>query len=76
MKHFRPVYVYYSMTEPVKNLYKEGKANKVFLNELLAADPSARKPKWHWSDVEKALYAEIYMGWLIAKGLYNEENYK
>ena len=64
------------MTGSVKNLYKEGKANKEFLNELLAADPSARKPKWYWSDLDEALYATIYMGWLVAKGLYNEENYK
>lgn len=57
-------------------MYKEAKGNLEFQNDLKPHEPKRYKPRWHWNELEKTLFATVYMGWLIAKGKYNESNYK
>jgi hypothetical protein len=64
------------MEDSVKNMYKEAKGNLEFQNDLKPHEPKRYKPRWHWNELEKTLFATVYMGWLIAKGKYNESNYK
>ena len=59
----------------VKRMYNEAKVNKSFQDDLKKHEPDTYKPKLLWGDTEKVIYATIYMGWLIARGEYNENDY-
>jgi hypothetical protein len=59
-----------------KALFNEGKNNQAFLSELQIHEPENYKPKFWWDNDRKIVFVSIYMGWLIAKGLYNESNYE
>lgn len=63
------------MERNVTNLYNEAKENKEFQGELKVHEPELYQPSVLWSEQKKVLYALIYMGWLIGKGLYNESKY-
>lgn len=65
------------MLQPkVKNLYEEARNNKEFQAELKIHEPLYYyKPTILWKEEEKILLATIYMGFLMAKGEYSENNY-
>lgn len=64
------------MTEPVTIMYNEALRNDKFNTEAKEADPKYfYKPHNLSENNLKVLYATIYYGWLIAKGLYKRENY-
>ncbi len=63
------------MTPRVKKLLKAATADKLFQSELKIHEPEYYKPGLFWSSTEKNLYAAIYMGWLIGKGIYDEKMY-
>jgi len=64
------------MTEFVKKLYEEAKNNLNFREELRHSGEESYKPTIFWGDLHKICYAAIYQGWLVARGEYNESNYK
>jgi hypothetical protein len=64
------------MKPTVKKLYNEAKVNLDFQEELKLYEPDNYKPKLWWDKHKKVLYACLYMGYLIGKGKYNENNYK
>lgn len=57
-------------------LYKEAKENLIFQNDLKIHEPKNYKPKIFFDEKDKAIYSSIYMGYLIGKGIYNENDYK
>lgn len=63
------------MTEPTKKLYNEAKNNKNFINDLTLVEEEHSIPLDSWDPKMKVLYASIYMGWKIAKGNYNVNDY-
>ena len=63
------------MTEPTKKLYNEAKNNKNFINDLILVGEEHSVPLDSWDPKMKVLYASIYMGWKIAKGNYNVNDY-
>ncbi len=63
------------MTTPLTNLFNAAKSDKAFQDDLKKHEPKDYKPGFFWSEAEKAMYASIYMGYLIAKGTYNDKDY-
>lgn len=65
------------MTPKVRKLFNEAKDNEEFQEELKVHEPEEYKPPGLLSnDLDKLLYAILYMGWLIGKGIYNENKYE
>ena len=64
------------MTPKVKKLFSQAMADKEFQAELKVHEPKHYKVGLFWTLTDKLTYASIYMGWLIAKGTYDENNFK
>jgi len=64
------------MTAPVRKLYKEALGNNLFWEQFKTADPEGSRPNFFTSNAEKHFIVCIYEGWLIARGEFNDENYK
>lgn len=60
------------MTHRVKNLLNAAKNDMLFQSELKTHEPDCYKVGFFWNESEKIMYASIYMGWLIGKGVYDE----
>lgn len=63
------------MTKKIKKLYKSSRNDKSFIDDLRKHEPKYCKIDWFFSDNEKIIIATIYMGWLLGKGQYNEEDF-
>lgn len=59
---------FYRLIEAAKN-------DTDFQNELNVHEPKYYKLKHNATHLEQAMYAMIYMGWLIGKGKYNESDF-
>lgn len=64
------------MTRSVLNLFIDAMANREFEKDLIIHEPNFKHPSLKWGNLEKITYATIYMGWLIGKGIYNENYFK
>ena len=64
------------MEKKVIKLLLAAKKDSIFQAELKAHEPKTYKVGFWWSDLQKVIYASIYMGWLIGKGIYNESDYE
>jgi len=64
------------MNAKTRKLYEEAKDNKQFQEDLKLFEYKYHKPTMCWSMELKIIYASVYMGWLIGKGMYNENNYE
>lgn len=64
------------MNQKVRKLLKAAKNDKNFQDELKIYEPKDYKVDISWTNNEQILYASVYMGWLIGKGIYNEKNYE
>ena len=63
------------MEKKVIKLLLAAKKDSIFQAELKAHEPNTYKVGFWWSVLQKVIYASIYMGWLIGKGIYNESDY-
>ena len=63
------------MNKSVRNLYTAALENKEFEQSLSDAGEGHHKPALLTDNKRKIVYAVIYMGGLIGKGLYNESDY-
>lgn len=64
------------MTPAVRRIYDEAKKNKEFQQALKDSGEKEYQPRFMWGETEKAIYATIYMGYLVALNKYDESNYK
>jgi hypothetical protein len=60
------------MEKKVKKIINAAKNDKNFQFELKKHEPNNYKLDYFSNDTEKIIYASIYMGWLIGKGVYDE----
>jgi len=63
-------------TSCITNLIDAAKSDIEFQNELKVHEPKYYKIQPNWHLEQKIFYSAIYMGWLIGKGTYNENDYK
>jgi len=59
----------------VKRLYVASMKNKEFNDQFKKADSEYYAPSIFLSDKQRAAYALVYEGWLIARGEFIESNY-
>jgi len=64
------------MTNKVTKLYLAAKENLIFQHDLKIHEPKSYAPIIFSDNTDKAIYATIYMGYLIGKGIYNENDYE
>lgn len=64
------------MTEPVRKLYKESLDNEEFVQSLKEAEGKEYIRPIFRGNNTKVFVACIYMGWKMARGEYNESDYK
>jgi hypothetical protein len=60
------------MNRKVSKALKKARADKEFVNDYLSSDPDSVVPTFYASDLHKHVFVSIYMGWMMAKGRYNE----
>ncbi len=64
------------LTEKQINLLKAAKRDKVFQEEFKVHEPTYYKLFFFSDSITELLYMTVYMGWLIGKGTYNEQDFK
>ena len=64
------------MKPEVVKLLNAAKADMEFQEELKKHEPNRYKLNWFSDLFDKSIYASLYMGWLIGKGRYDENDYK
>lgn len=64
------------MKRSVKKLYNEALENKEFNMDFKLSDSTYYKPNFFTDEIRKILYTSVYEGYLIAKGQFDEANYK
>jgi len=60
---------------PVRILFNEAKTDMEFQTELRLAGEKKYSPGIFWDDTDKALFATVYLGWLIGKKIYDPSKY-
>ncbi len=64
------------LTSSVKKMFTQARKDKTFQAELIQHEPEYYKISRLSDEKLKIIYASVYMGWLIAKGLYNEKDFE
>ena len=64
------------MKKSINKLFNEAKSDNTFRNKLVSCGEEYHTPRFWWGGRLKALYAAIYMGYLVALGRFNEDNYR
>jgi hypothetical protein len=64
------------MKKAVRNLFNEANNNEEFKAEMKKiGEGDFARPSKFWDVELKAIFASVYMGWLMGRGEYKEENY-
>ena len=64
-----------NMATPIKRLFKAAKKDLAFQQKLKEVGEVHNKPEQWWDNNLQVLFATVYMGYLVANGLYTESDY-